>query len=111
MKIERNFATDWGSAAKVTLPHGTVLVDEQLMSLAKYPDQLLADEVSAAELIHDGETLRSIRKGLGLTQNDLASMLDLTPRAIGMMERGEMDVSKRTSLAIRYIQARDGIPG
>jgi len=50
-----------------------------------------------------GEELRSIRKALGWTQERLAAELGMTKTFIGMMERNDRQIEKRTALAVRYL--------
>lgn len=59
-----------------------------------------------------GEGLRAARKAMGMTQDDLASALDLSKNFISMMERGTKAVDRRTALAVAWLvehpEARDG---
>lgn len=55
-----------------------------------------------------GSELKAIRKGLGLSQAALAQELGLTAVFIGMMERGERAIERRTELAVRYLELRAG---
>lgn len=47
--------------------------------------------------------LKAARQELGMTQQELAEALGLTPQFIGMMERGEKPIEQRTALAVRQI--------
>lgn len=49
------------------------------------------------------DELLAIRRTMGMTQSDLAERLGLTPQFIGMMERGEKAIEKRTALAVHQI--------
>jgi transcriptional regulator with XRE-family HTH domain len=51
-----------------------------------------------------GSELREVRQKLGLTQEQLAAALDMTPTYIGLMERGVKAIEVRTSWLIRLIQ-------
>ena len=53
--------------------------------------------------IMQGTELRDIRKQMEMTQAELAEALDLSQPFIGMMERGEKPIEKRTELAVRYL--------
>lgn len=50
-----------------------------------------------------GDGLRTIRKGLGLSQRAMAEALGLTETYVGMMERGVKQIERRTDLAVRYL--------
>lgn len=50
-----------------------------------------------------GDELRSIRKGLGLTLAQMAQALDMSETYIGQMERGQRPIERRTELAARYL--------
>lgn len=47
--------------------------------------------------------LRAARKAMGLTQAELADQLGLTMQFIGMMERGDKAIERRTELAVLYL--------
>ena len=47
--------------------------------------------------------LKAIRKELGLTQDALADALGLSRVMIGLMERGEAAIERRTELAVHYL--------
>lgn len=49
------------------------------------------------------DDLKRIRKELALTQAELGAALDLTDRAVRLMERGTQPIDRRTALAIRYL--------
>jgi transcriptional regulator with XRE-family HTH domain len=53
-----------------------------------------------------GSELKDARKALGMTQAELANALGLSNAFIGMMERGEKAVEKRTELAVRYLYSQ-----
>lgn len=46
------------------------------------------------------EELKAARKRLGWTQGRLALELDLSPTYIGLMERGEKTIERRTELSM-----------
>lgn len=50
-----------------------------------------------------GDELKALRKQAGLTQAELAQALGLTQTFIGLMERGEKAIERRTELAVRYL--------
>ncbi len=43
-----------------------------------------------------GQRIRRQRKELGMTQEDLANLLDLSPTFVGLLERGERSMSLQT---------------
>jgi len=51
-------------------------------------DQIIAQGVCVTEGAALGAALRSRRKRLGYTQEDLADMLGFSPRLVGEIERG-----------------------
>ena len=51
-------------------------------------DQIMAQGVRGTEGAALGAALRSRRKRLGYTQEDLADMLGFSPRLVGEIERG-----------------------
>ncbi|MCR2036231.1 MULTISPECIES: helix-turn-helix domain-containing protein [Adlercreutzia] len=51
-------------------------------------DQIMAQGVRVTEGAALGAALRSRRKRLGYTQEDLADMLGFSPRLVGEIERG-----------------------
>lgn len=53
-----------------------------------------------------GDELRAIRQGLKLSQAEFADELGVTATFVGMMERGEKAIEKRTELAALYLSAR-----
>lgn len=54
-------------------------------------------------MIMTSQELRHARRKLGLTQQQLADKLGLTRVFIGMMERGERAIEKRTALSVLYL--------
>lgn len=62
-----------------------------------------------------GEELKALRKRIGMTQAEFAAALGLTGTFIGMMERGEKAIEKRTELAACWIahlaEASEKVPG
>ena len=55
-------------------------------------DQIMAQGVRVTEGAALGAALRSRRKRLGYTQEDLADMLGFSPRLVGEIERGRGSV-------------------
>ncbi|MDR2858429.1 MAG: helix-turn-helix domain-containing protein [Novosphingobium sp.] len=51
------------------------------------------------------ETILSIRLALGMSQSEMADMLDLHQSTISRFERGELPVDKRTMLAANALLA------
>jgi transcriptional regulator with XRE-family HTH domain len=54
-----------------------------------------------------GAEFKAIREALGMTQAGLAEALGISRVFVGLMERGERPVEKRTALAMFYL-ARAG---
>lgn len=54
----------------------------------------------------DGSELKFVRKAAGLTQLELANNLGLSRVFLGLMERGERPISRRTVQAVRAIEVR-----
>lgn len=52
--------------------------------------------------------LHQARRTLGLTQQQLGDALHMTRVMVGLMERGEKTVERRTELAIRYLLIAGG---
>lgn len=50
-----------------------------------------------------GHELKHARRRLGLSQQTLAAELGLTQTFIGLMERGEKPIERRTELAVRCL--------
>jgi transcriptional regulator with XRE-family HTH domain len=50
-----------------------------------------------------GNIFRDIRKGMKLTQEELGKELGLSQKFIGMMERGDAPIERRTWLALLYL--------
>ncbi|WP_242183182.1 helix-turn-helix transcriptional regulator [Sphingomonas sp. CARO-RG-8B-R24-01] len=55
-----------------------------------------------------GSELKAIRKTLGMSQAAFADALGLTAKFVGMMERGDAPLEKRTELAARYLELVGG---
>jgi DNA-binding XRE family transcriptional regulator len=47
--------------------------------------------------------MTALRKAIGMTQDELASALGMSRKAINEMENGDGTIDKRTELAIRYV--------
>jgi transcriptional regulator with XRE-family HTH domain len=50
-----------------------------------------------------GDELRAMRKALGMTQAAMGDALGVSGVYVGMMERGEYAIERRTELAVRYL--------
>lgn len=50
-----------------------------------------------------GEELKALRKATGMTQADFGTAMGLSRVSIGLMERGEAPIERRTILAARYL--------
>lgn len=53
--------------------------------------------------------IRDIRRGLGLTQNELATKLGLHQTTISRFETGDLPVDERTLLALDALQLRSKV--
>jgi transcriptional regulator with XRE-family HTH domain len=53
-----------------------------------------------------GKQLRERRKAMGLTQEQLADILGVSPNTIARWERGEMKIPSFLSLAIETIERK-----
>lgn len=51
-----------------------------------------------------GSQLREARKRLGWTQGRMAAELDMSATFIGLMERGDRPIERRTELAVRALE-------
>jgi DNA-binding transcriptional regulator YiaG len=54
----------------------------------------------------DGDELKAIRSALGLTQAELAEMLEVKPNTVARWERGVLSVPKTVELAMETIERR-----
>ena len=52
------------------------------------------------------EEFKQIRLDLKLTQEQLAEQLGMSRRAIIYLESGEMEINRRTEMAIKYFASR-----
>jgi DNA-binding XRE family transcriptional regulator len=50
-----------------------------------------------------GDEMKAIRTELGMTQGEFADAIGVTPTFVGMMERGDKPIEKRTALAARQL--------
>lgn len=50
------------------------------------------------------DEMKQIRKALGLTQQQLADQLGLSRVIIGLMEREQAPIERRTELSMRYLE-------
>ena len=57
----------------------------------------------------NGKQLKQARKRLGLSQSRLGEAIGMTREMIGLMERGEKQIERRTELAIRCLLHDDWI--
>lgn len=55
------------------------------------------------DMAMQGEELRALRKEMDLGQAALGAALGLTQQYIGMMERDQKPIERRTELAVRYL--------
>jgi DNA-binding XRE family transcriptional regulator len=49
------------------------------------------------------EELRTLRRQIGASQAELGDAIGLSRVTIGLMERGDAPIEKRTELAVRYV--------
>ncbi|MGT2513915.1 helix-turn-helix transcriptional regulator [Sphingomonas panni] len=49
------------------------------------------------------DDLRDLRKGLGMSQQELADKIGMSRKAISEMERAAAPIERRTELAVRYV--------
>ena len=49
------------------------------------------------------DELKALRKGAGFTQGQLATAIGLSRVTVGLMERGQAPIERRTALAVRYL--------
>lgn len=49
------------------------------------------------------DELKALRTGAGLTQQQLANAIGMTRVSVGLMERGQAPIERRTALAVRYV--------
>lgn len=54
--------------------------------------------------------IRSVRKGLGLSQADLAAKLGVTQGTISRFEKGLLRIDERTRLAVEALQLKEAQP-
>lgn len=54
----------------------------------------------------DGAELRRLRRGCGLTLEDLAEAIDMDVGYVSDMERGEFPITRPAALAIRFVLDR-----
>jgi transcriptional regulator with XRE-family HTH domain len=52
----------------------------------------------------EGYKLRAIRKALRMTQVEFAEAMGVTSTFVGMMERGDKPIERRTELAALYLE-------
>lgn len=50
-----------------------------------------------------GDELKALRKAAGMTQAELANAIGLTGTYIGLMERGEKPIERRTEQAVQFV--------
>ena len=51
-----------------------------------------------------GDELKAIRIALGFTQRQMADAFDMSSTFIGLMERGERPIDRRTALSALYLR-------
>lgn len=49
------------------------------------------------------DEMKALRVSAGLTQAGLADAIGMTRVSVGLMERGQAPIEKRTELAVRYV--------
>jgi DNA-binding XRE family transcriptional regulator len=49
------------------------------------------------------EELKALRMNAGLSQAELGELIGMSRVTVGLMERGEARIEKRTELAVRYV--------
>jgi len=54
----------------------------------------------------DGAELRRLRRGCGLTLEELAEAIDMDAGYVSDMERGEFPITRPAALAIRFVLDR-----
>ncbi len=69
--------------------------------------EVLAGEVSAVEAQMSGYLLRQLRKGQGLSQEQLAERMGVSQRRVSAIERGNVDKSEVATLR-SYVTALGG---
>jgi len=63
-----------------------------------------AVHVSQADM--DGAELRRLRRGCGLTLEELAEAIDMDAGYVSDMERGEFPITRPAALALRFVLDR-----
>jgi DNA-binding transcriptional regulator YiaG len=66
------------------------------------------DAVQKPRIAMQGSDLKAIRQQLGMSQAEFAEALDMTGTFIGLMERGERPIERRTEMAALYLQMSEG---
>ncbi len=69
--------------------------------------EVLAGEVSAVEAQMSGYLLRQLRKGQGLSQEQLAERMGVSQRRVSAIERGKVDRSEVATIR-SYVTALGG---
>ena len=54
-----------------------------------------------------GDEMKALRKAAGMSQAELGAAIGMSQKFIGMMERGDAAIEKRTELAVRYVVQDD----
>lgn len=49
------------------------------------------------------DEMKALRKSIGWTQDQLASAIGMSRVSVGLMERGQALIERRTELAVRYL--------
>ena len=57
----------------------------------------------------NGKQLKQARNRLGLSQSRLGEAIGMTREMIGLMERGDKQIERRTELSIRWLLYEDGV--
>ncbi len=69
--------------------------------------EVLAEEVSAVEAQMSGYLLRQLRKGQGLSQEQLAERMGVSQRRVSAIEHGKVDMSEVATIR-SYVTALGG---
>lgn len=56
------------------------------------------------------DELKLLRKALGLSQDELGDAIGMSRISVGLMERGQAPIEKRTELAVRYLAVATPAP-
>jgi DNA-binding transcriptional regulator YiaG len=54
-----------------------------------------------------GDEFRKVRKTMGLSQDELSKMIDVSERGVRRWENGEVKIPKIAELALRYLAEKN----